>query len=65
METGSRILLDEIQADPERLANLRWFAEELPRLPILSAGSLLDFVLAGTRYARRFGPQGPWVDRAF
>lgn len=56
--TGSRILpdetllfLDEIQAAPELLANLRWFAEELPRLPVLSAGSLLDFALADQTFS--------------
>ncbi len=36
---------DEIQAVPELLAKLRWFAEEMPELPIITAGSLLEFVL--------------------
>jgi hypothetical protein len=39
------LFLDEIQAAPQVLAKLRWFAEELPGLPIVAAGSLLDFAL--------------------
>ena len=39
------LFLDEIQAAPEILAKLRWFAEELPELPVIAAGSLLEFVL--------------------
>lgn len=43
---GSCLLfLDEIQASPQVLARLRWFAEELPELPLVAAGSLLDFAL--------------------
>jgi predicted AAA+ superfamily ATPase len=40
------LFLDEIQAAPEVLSKLRWFAEELPALPVIAAGSLLDFALA-------------------
>lgn len=44
---GSTLLfLDEIQAAPQVLGKLRWFAEELPGLPVVAAGSLLDFALA-------------------
>lgn len=39
------LFLDEIQAAPELLAKLRWFAEDLPELPVITAGSLLEFVL--------------------
>ena len=39
------LFLDEIQAAPEVLARLRWFAEELPQLPVIAAGSLLEFAL--------------------
>jgi len=43
---GSALLfLDEIQSAPQVLAKLRWFAEELPGLPVIAAGSLLDFAL--------------------
>lgn len=41
----SLLFLDEIQAAPEVFAALRWFKEEMPGLPVISAGSLLDFVL--------------------
>lgn len=40
------LFLDEIQARRELIERLRWFAEELPRLPVIAAGSLLDFALA-------------------
>lgn len=39
------IFLDEIQSCPEVLASLRWFAEDIPELHIIAAGSLLDFAL--------------------
>ncbi len=51
--TGQRIeptepllFLDEIQAEGQLLAKLRWFYEELPELPVIAAGSLLEFTLA-------------------
>jgi uncharacterized protein len=40
------LFLDEIQAAPEVLAKLRWLYEQRPRLAVVAAGSLLDFVLA-------------------
>lgn len=46
--SNALLFLDEIQAAPELLAKLRWFAEELPELPVVAAGSLLDLVLAGS-----------------
>ena len=42
----SLLFLDEVQAAPDLLAKLRWFAEELPELPVIAAGSLLEFALA-------------------
>ena len=39
------LFLDEIQAAPDLLAKLRWFQEDLPELPVVAAGSLLEFVL--------------------
>jgi predicted AAA+ superfamily ATPase len=52
LKTGRRIepgrtllFLDEIQAAPEVLATLRYFYELLPRLHIIAAGSLLEFIL--------------------
>ncbi len=53
---GSALLfLDEIQAEPAVLAKLRWFAEELPALPIICAGSLLDFALADPTFSMPVG----------
>lgn len=40
------LFLDEIQAAPEILTKLRWFAEEMPDLPVITTGSLLDFILS-------------------
>jgi predicted AAA+ superfamily ATPase len=40
------LFLDEIQAAGEIVAKLRWFHEEMPALPIVAAGSLLEFTLA-------------------
>jgi hypothetical protein len=42
---SSMIFIDEIQAAPRLFSFLRWFREELPELPVLAAGSLLDFEL--------------------
>lgn len=39
------LFLDEIQAAPELLATLRWFAEDMPELAVIATGSLLEFVL--------------------
>ena len=49
------LFLDEIQARPEILAKLRWFAEELPVLHVIAAGSLLDFALADHSYSMPVG----------
>jgi predicted AAA+ superfamily ATPase len=39
------LFIDEVQATPQVLAFLRWFREEMPELPVVAAGSLLDFAL--------------------
>src|SRR5262249_55292784 len=49
------LFLDEIQAEPSVLAKLRWFAEELPALPLVSAGSLLDFALREPSFSMPVG----------
>ncbi len=49
------LFLDEIQASPELLAKLRWFAEEMPELPVIAAGSLLEFVLAQHTFSMPVG----------
>lgn len=49
------LFLDEIQAAPQLLAKLRWFAEEMPRLHIVAAGSLLDFALSKHTFSMPVG----------
>lgn len=60
--TGSEIepsktilFLDEIQEVPQLLAKLRWFAEDMPQLPVIAAGSLLDFTLAKHEFSMPVG----------
>lgn len=49
------LFLDEIQAAPQILAKLRWFAEELPELPVIAAGSLLEFILEQHEFSMPVG----------
>jgi len=49
------LFLDEIQAAPEALAALRYFYEEMPRLHVVAAGSLLEFTLAEARFSMPVG----------
>jgi predicted AAA+ superfamily ATPase len=42
----SLLFLDEIQAAGKLLASLRWFYEAIPALPLIAAGSLLEFTFA-------------------
>lgn len=44
---GGKTLLffDEIQLCPRALASLRFFYEKMPEVPVIAAGSLLDFAL--------------------
>ncbi len=51
----SVLFLDEIQAAPEILAKLRWFAEKMPELPVIATGSLLEFVLAKHTFSMPVG----------
>lgn len=55
---NSILFLDEIQAVDGLLAKLRWFAEELPQLPIVAAGSLLEFTLADHTFSMPVGRVG-------
>lgn len=56
IEPASAILfLDEIQVAPRLLEKLRWFAEDMPELPVLAAGSLLDFTLAKHEFSMPVG----------
>ena len=54
----SLLFLDEIQAVPEMFAHLRWFAEELPALPVAAAGSLLEFTLTDKSFSVPVGRIG-------
>ncbi|MFC2171566.1 ATP-binding protein [Acidobacteriota bacterium] len=42
----SLLFLDEIQAIPRAVQALRYIYEEMPQLPVIAAGSLLEFALA-------------------
>jgi predicted AAA+ superfamily ATPase len=44
-DPGAVLFLDEIQAVPSAIEALRYFYEERPSLPVVAAGSLLEFVL--------------------
>lgn len=52
---SSLLFLDEIQAAPEMFARLRWFKEDLERLPLIAAGSLLEFALNKYPYSMPVG----------
>lgn len=52
------LFLDEIQAVPHLLEKLRWFAEDMPQLPVVAAGSLLDFALADLKFSMPVGRIG-------
>jgi predicted AAA+ superfamily ATPase len=53
--TQSILFLDEIQAVPDLFAKLRWFYEEMPMLPVVAAGSLLEFVLENHTFSMPVG----------
>lgn len=53
--SGSLLFLDEIQAVPEALAALRYFHEDMPELPVVAAGSLLEFTLANHAFSMPVG----------
>jgi predicted AAA+ superfamily ATPase len=49
------LFLDEIQAAPEAIVALRYFYEEMPRLHVIGAGSLLEFALADAKFPMPVG----------
>ncbi len=49
------LFFDEIQAVPEAIAALRYFYEEKPELPVIGAGSLLEFTLADHSFSMPVG----------
>jgi predicted AAA+ superfamily ATPase len=52
---GSLLFLDEIQAVPVALATLRYLYEDCPELPVVAAGSLLEFALASHSFSMPVG----------
>lgn len=51
----SILFLDEIQAAPDLFAKLRWFYEDMPELAVITAGSLLEFVLENHTFSMPVG----------
>ena len=49
------LFLDEIQATPHAIQALRYFYEKKPELPVISAGSLLEFALADHHFSMPVG----------
>ena len=49
------LFLDEIQAAPNGIAALRYFYEKKPELPIIAAGSLLEFTLSKHQFSMPVG----------
>ena len=49
------LFLDEIQAAPSAFVSLRYFLEEMPELPIVAAGSLMEFMLSDHAFAMPVG----------
>lgn len=45
-QPDSLLFLDEIQATPYALQALRYFYEDTPQIPVIAAGSLLEFTLS-------------------
>ncbi len=54
-DDASFLFLDEIQAAPAAIAALRSLHEDRPALPIIAAGSLLEFVLADHAFSMPVG----------
>ena len=52
---GSILFLDEVQAAPHALHALRYLYEDRPDLPVLAAGSLLEFTLADHSFSMPVG----------
>nr|CAA6820381.1 MAG: Predicted ATPase (AAA+ superfamily) [uncultured Thiotrichaceae bacterium] len=49
------LFLDEIQAIPLAIPSLRYFYEDQPELPVISAGSLLEFTLSDHQFSMPVG----------
>jgi len=49
------LFLDEIQGTPHAIQALRYFYEERPHLPVIGAGSLLEFTLSDHHFSMPVG----------
>ena len=49
------LFLDEIQAAPAAFSMLRYFLEDMPGLPVIAAGSLMEFVLSSHSFPMPVG----------
>ncbi len=70
INADSLLFLDEIQATPNALQALRYFYEERPDLPVVAAGSLLEFALSKHSFSMPVGRvqylhMGPMTFREF
>jgi uncharacterized protein len=45
LKPNTLLFIDEIQESPEAIALLRYFYEDVPELPVIAAGSLLEHVM--------------------
>ena len=52
---SSLLFFDEIQAAAKIFSKLRWFKEDMPNLPVIAAGSLLEFSLNKQQYSMPVG----------
>ncbi|MCY4027344.1 MAG: AAA family ATPase [Acidobacteria bacterium] len=52
---GALLFLDEVQATPRALPALRYLYEDRPDLPVVAAGSLLEFTLADHGFSMPVG----------
>ncbi len=52
---GALLFLDEIQATPHAIQALRYFYEDKPDIPVIAAGSLLEFTLEDHHYSMPVG----------
>ena len=55
LSPGALLFLDEIQATPHAIQALRYFYEDKPELPVICAGSLLEFALSDHHFSMPVG----------
>lgn len=55
ISSDALLLLDEIQAVPEAIPALRYFYEDMGQLPVLAAGSLLEFAFSDHQFSMPVG----------